>query len=87
MTTVTVICGGRSVEHEVSLRSAFNIVNGFVGSQYETNVIAVDKNGAFRLISKDVLERIYTCHTYREVESSQKLMCAANLALPRSPKG
>lgn len=42
---VAVICGGRSGEHEVSLRSADAILAGLDPAKYETHKILIDKDG------------------------------------------
>ena len=43
--TIAVICGGKSGEHEVSLRSAFYVYNNIDKKKYRAVVIAVDKKG------------------------------------------
>ena len=46
--TLALICGGKSVEHEVSLISAKNIIAALDFSKYELVLLAVTKNGSFR---------------------------------------
>jgi len=46
---VAVLCGGKSAEHEVSLRSARNIIEAMDRSKYEVLVIGIDKDGQWRL--------------------------------------
>ena len=48
--TVAVLCGGRSVEHEVSLRSAKTVVNALDPHQYTVLVIYVDHEGQWFLL-------------------------------------
>jgi len=43
--TIAVVCGGKSGEHEVSLRSAFYVYNNIDKKKYRAVVIAVDKKG------------------------------------------
>ena len=43
--TVAVVCGGKSGEHEVSLRSAFYVYNNIDKKKYKAIVIAIDKKG------------------------------------------
>lgn len=43
--TVAVICGGKSGEHEVSLRSAFYVYNNIDRKKYQPVVLAIDKKG------------------------------------------
>lgn len=45
--------GGRSAEHEVSLRSAKRIIDNLDSSKYEAVPIGVDKEGRWHLCSKD----------------------------------
>ena len=45
---LALICGGKSVEHEVSLISAKNIIAALDFSKYELNLFAVAKDGSFR---------------------------------------
>ena len=47
-TRVAVICGARSTEHEVSLISAYNIVNAIDTDKYEVFVVGIDKQGIWR---------------------------------------
>ncbi len=47
MKTILVLCGGRSTEHEVSLRSAASIINGLDRNQYAVAACYIDKEGRF----------------------------------------
>lgn len=49
-TTVAVICGGPSVEHEVSLWSAKNIVSACIEAGYSVRVIYVKRTGEWLLV-------------------------------------
>src|SRR5690625_7722966 len=44
-TKVGIIFGGKSVEHEVSLQSAKNIIDALDRSAYEAVLIGIDKEG------------------------------------------
>ena len=46
---VLVLFGGRSVEHEVSLQSAKNVVNSINKEKYEVVLVGIDKEGKWRL--------------------------------------
>ncbi|AKC32541.1 D-alanine--D-alanine ligase [Candidatus Pantoea carbekii] len=46
---VGILCGGQSVEHEVSLQSAKNIVEAIDKQKYEVVLIAIDKQGGWHL--------------------------------------
>ena len=48
---VGILFGGRSAEHEVSLRSAKNIVEAIDKQKYEPVLIGIDKEGRWSLIS------------------------------------
>lgn len=50
---VTVLCGARSTEHEVSLVSAYNIVNAIDRSKYEVSVVGISKKGEWRQYDPD----------------------------------
>lgn len=43
--TIAIICGGKSGEHEVSLRSAFYVFNNINRKKYKVVIIAIDKKG------------------------------------------
>lgn len=45
---VGLIFGGKSGEHEVSLTSAFSILNALDKKKYDVKLIGIDKNGAWR---------------------------------------
>ncbi len=47
---ISVLCGGQSTEHEVSIRSAKNIVAALDPNQYETSVVFIDHHGKWYLI-------------------------------------
>lgn len=54
---VAVICGGKSPEHEISVRSAKNILAAMPREEYEVLLIGVDFKGAWRLIDEGRLGR------------------------------
>lgn len=47
-TRVVVIAGARSTEHEVSLVSAYNIVNAIDQNKYEVYVVGISKDGVWK---------------------------------------
>lgn len=47
-TRVAVFAGARSTEHEVSLISAYNIINAIDTNKYEVFVVGIDKQGVWR---------------------------------------
>lgn len=48
-TRVAILCGGQSAEHEVSLRSAKNIINALDKNKYDVCLITIDKKGEWHL--------------------------------------
>jgi len=50
---LAIIFGGRSAEHEVSLRSAKNIFNAINKEKYDVVLIGIDKKGGWHLINND----------------------------------
>lgn len=58
-TRVAVLCGAKSKEHEVSLVSAYNIVNSMDESKYEVFIVGISKDGIWRQYNKnDFVENI-----------------------------
>jgi len=49
-TKLAILLGGRSAEHEVSLRSAANVIKAANKEKYELILIGIDKNGRWFLI-------------------------------------
>src|SRR3990167_7845941 len=47
---ILIICGGQSAEHEVSLRSAYNVAKAIDKSKYEITLVAIDKTGHWWLV-------------------------------------
>ncbi|QHG92538.1 D-alanine--D-alanine ligase [Coxiella endosymbiont of Amblyomma sculptum] len=56
--SVSVLCGGRSVEHEISIQSARNVVVSLNPNKYEVSVVFIDHNGSWYLI--DHIENFLT---------------------------
>jgi len=57
--TIAIICGGKSGEHEVSLRSAFYVYNNINRKKYRVAVIAIDKKGKW-YFSRNFKDIIHT---------------------------
>ncbi len=55
MKTIAVLCGGKSPEHEISVRSAKNILAAIRRDNYEVMLIGVDFQGNWRLLQEDQL--------------------------------
>ena len=52
-----ILCGGRSGEHEVSLQSAQSICAAADRGRFETRLVAIDKEGSWRVGSAEVVLR------------------------------
>ncbi|MDY6085772.1 MAG: D-alanine--D-alanine ligase family protein [Peptoniphilaceae bacterium] len=50
MKTILVLCGGRSTEHEIALRSARSIINGLDREKYRVHVTYIDRTGGFTVL-------------------------------------
>ncbi len=47
MKTILILCGGRSTEHEIALRSAKSVINALDRKKYRVEVCYIDKQGCF----------------------------------------
>ena len=55
---VGVICGGRSGEHEISLRSARSIVDAIDRDRYRVSLIGIDRGGRWHLLDEPAFRRL-----------------------------
>jgi len=55
MKRIALICGGKSPEHEISVRSAKNVLGAIDRSKFELSIIGIDRNGSWRLLEEDQL--------------------------------
>jgi len=55
---VGVICGGRSGEHEISLRSARSIVDAIDRDRYRVSLIGIDRSGRWHLLDEPAFRRL-----------------------------
>ena len=56
-TRVAVLYGGRSGEHEISLRSAASVIRNLDRSRFEIVPIAIDKQGQWHLVDREFAEK------------------------------
>ena len=56
-TRVAVLYGGRSGEHEISLRSAASVIRNLDRSRFEVVPIAIDKQGQWHLVDREFAEK------------------------------
>ncbi|GAA0802263.1 D-alanine--D-alanine ligase family protein [Spirilliplanes yamanashiensis] len=57
-TRVAVLFGGPSAEHDVSCASALGVVRALTGDAYEPVAVGINRDGRFRLVPGDVLEKL-----------------------------
>jgi D-alanine-D-alanine ligase len=55
---VGVICGGRSGEHEISLRSARSIADAIDRDRYRVSLIGIDRGGCWHLLDEPAFRRL-----------------------------
>jgi D-alanine-D-alanine ligase len=55
MKSILVLCGGKSPEHEISIRSAKNILGAIDRKKYEITLVGIDRAGSWRLIDENEL--------------------------------
>lgn len=67
--TVAIIFGGKSVEHEVSIKSAINIIRALDKELFDFLPIAIDKNGIWYHVH---LDKLYECFSLQENLSIEK---------------
>jgi len=58
MQRIALICGGKSPEHEISVRSGKNILAALDRNKYEVQLIGIDQGGVWRLLEEDQLGKI-----------------------------
>ncbi len=57
MKNIALICGGRSPEHEISVRSTKNILAAIDRSKFALTLIGIDRTGSWRLIEESQLDK------------------------------
>ncbi len=75
---IGIICGGQSAEHEVSLRSAKNVIGALDASKYEPVLIGIDRQGGWHELSEmgDIVE------TSPNITSKTKLLKNLDVIFP-----
>ncbi len=56
MRNIALICGGKSPEHEISVRSAKNVLAAINREEFSVTLIGIDHQGAWCLLEEDQLE-------------------------------
>lgn len=67
MTNIALICGGKSPEHEISVRSAKEVLAAIDRQKYNVTIIGIDRNGSWRLLEENQLERSIEPGTGKEL--------------------
>jgi D-alanine-D-alanine ligase len=65
-----VLCGGRSTEHEVSIRSTKSIIEALDRSKYEIVVIGVDKKGMWHYYNPELFLTLIEHNALPQIENS-----------------
>ena len=78
-TSLGILFGGRSCEHEVSVRSASSILKAIDRNQYDVHLIGIDKSGRWHL--SDDLEKITHCGAVEPFARETAASTAVSLAL------
>ncbi len=60
MKNIALICGGQSPEHEISVRSAKNILKAIDRNKFNVQVIGIDRNGVWRKLEEQELDKEIT---------------------------
>ena len=74
MKDIHVLCGGQSTEHEISLRSAWQIINQLDKEKYNVSMTFITKDGRFVPLG----------HFKEKIESPEALMREAFLSKQES---
>ena len=57
MKNITLICGGKSPEHEISVRSAKNILKAIDRQKFNITLVGIDRSGKWRLLEEHSLDK------------------------------
>lgn len=57
MKSILVLCGGKSPEHEISVRSAKNILAAIDRNKFAVTLVGIDQAGSWRLLKENQLDR------------------------------
>lgn len=61
---VGIVFGGKNVEHEISVRSAVNIINALDKELFDYVAIGIDKEGEWHFVDFEKLKKIYSHNNY-----------------------
>ncbi len=56
MKNIVLICGGKSPEHEISVRSAKNVLGAIDRNKFAISIIGIDRQGSWRLLEEAQLD-------------------------------
>lgn len=57
MKNIAIVFGGKSPEHEISVRSAKNVIKAIDQSRYKLTHIGIDRQGQWRLVNMEEIEK------------------------------
>ena len=74
--TIWVLCGGSSPEHEISIRSAHNVVAGLLDCGFEVSLVYIDRQGSWNYLKDAALWQSFSDFTnVIKVNSKTLLLC------------
>lgn len=84
MKKLILVFGGKSAEHEVSLKSAKNIFNAINANLFETILVGISKQGSWYKFNSDDVFKTYSSLNDNELQKSEAesvtLICSENTA-------
>jgi len=70
MKHIALICGGKSPEHEISVRSAKNVLAAIDKNKFSISLIGIDRSGSWRLLEEAQLAEVKSIETGLGIELS-----------------
>ncbi|CAO5674611.1 MAG: D-alanine--D-alanine ligase A [Holosporales bacterium] len=67
--TVLLLFGGKSPEHEISVKTAYNVANAIDSTRFDVALIGVSRSGSFQNISFETLKHLALNHKEIDTES------------------
>ncbi len=70
---VGIVFGGKNLEHEVSVRSAVNVMQALDQSLFDLQAIGIDKEGFWHVVDLDKLLKIYKVNDYISLSDHKEI--------------
>lgn len=83
--SIALLCGGKSVEHEISILSARNISASFDREKYDVHLIYIDRDGGWNLIEN--IELFFSKDPLRVISSSRGEETESGVSISSSVPG